>query len=172
MTVVISLPTLPALHIPTAAEYAQINTAITNIAGLGQIGESVNSTSNVTFTTTETAGPTYTLTATAAEQYEIRAGFAWESSTSGDIMIFRLRYKNAGSLSAPPSADTQLTLMQVKAPAAGNPIPMYLARTVTGLSGTYTFGVTGIRSAGSGTCQMNGAAANNSVIVLQIFRIS
>lgn len=140
---------------PTAAQLSGFE--------LRYVGSSTNNSSNVSCTTTETAGTTVTWTAgSTSDRYLLVASGVFESSILGDLVVIRIRYKAGTSLSSPPSTDSLLTAKQFSAARAGSPLDFVLLETLTGISGQYTAGTTIVRSAGSGTVQINGAATTVS----------
>jgi hypothetical protein len=141
--------------VPTAAQLDGL--------ALRYVTHTTNNSSNVTATTTETAGTTCTWTSgSTSDRYLLLSSGAFESSVLGDLVVLRVRYKAGAALSSPPSADTLLTAKQLSAVRASSPIPFMLIETLTGISGQYTAGTTIIRSAGTGTVQIVGAATTYS----------
>lgn len=136
--------------------------AVLDGIALRYIGAQTNNSSDTTFTTTETSAVTVTWTAgSTSERFAILALAPWESTASGDLMVARIRYKAGAALSSPPSADSELFDMQYRSEAANSPgAPTVLFNTLTGISGQYTAGLTGVRSAGSGTCKYSGGTSN------------
>lgn len=140
---------------PTAAQLDGI--------ALRYIGSTSNNTTFRTATTIETADTTVTFTAgSTSDRYLIIASGCYESSVAADTIVLRIRYKSGSGLSSPPSADTLLTAKQVNADVAGKSNDYMLIGTITGISGQYTFGTTIVRSAGTGTVQINGSSVHYS----------
>ena len=138
--------------------------AVLEQQAIGYVGQSTNSTTNITSTGTEAIGPTVTLTASAAAIYKITWTGTTQSSIAGDIARIRLRAQSGASLT---SSGTQFRIQTVKNETANASLPSAIIATVTGISGQYTVGASIQRVNGTGTFQINGNSTDESYLLVE-----
>jgi hypothetical protein len=125
-------------------------------AGWQRVGGSVPRTSDVTMTTTETLADSATVTCVAGRRYRITWSGSYNSSAAGDSIDIRLRYAAGGSVT---NTDTLIKACPLAEPAANHNLSGAFTAEITGIAaGQTTFGVFGVRIAGSGTVHLYAAA--------------
>lgn len=117
---------------------------------------------SVNFTTTETVLMTVLAPVIAGRRYSVYCWASFQSSSSGDGGIARLRFDN--------TSGTELTSgrfhIEVSAAANGYPCPLYVEFNATA-TGLQTIVLTGIRSAGgAGNVRVEAATNRPSYIIV------
>lgn len=138
-----------------AALVAQLNASITAIDTLGEVVTPVHGGAAAPYTTTEIAASTLTATLTSGRKYYVVTSYSFGSTVANDVSQFRIRYRAGASIGTVNTA-TQAHISTVKAPAANTGYPVSFVATLPSLSGQYTVALTAIRSAGSGSLQIDG----------------
>lgn len=132
-------------------------------AGRGFIVESVRTTPVGPFTT-ETAIQAATWTATSDRRYKVTAVQGVHSTVSGDLVQMRLRWKLGPTMDI---ASTEMHSIIVTCITANLAIEQDMIRTVTGLSGQVTVGVTAVRFSGTGNITMHGDGSQNQILLVE-----
>lgn len=129
---------------------------------IGLLAEVVRTSTVGTFTA-ETVLDFITFTADANSRYTLWCSTSLQSSVANDSIDFRFRYLAGGTLT---TSGTEFHHVFPNADVAGKGQWISTMRSVTGLSGQYSIGVTAARSAGTGNIQSFGSAGAASVIQL------
>lgn len=134
----------------------------------GWVAESTRTSqvpSSGSITTTETVIQSLTFTAVAAARYKIVAVQSFQSTVTGDVMRARIRYQSGSSLT---TAGTELiSVLPVAHTASKGIINTIVAPTLTGISGTYTVGVTLVRDSGTGNLVSYGDVKQTDLIMVE-----
>lgn len=140
------------------AVITQVNANTADIAAIGEVVTPVHGGSAAAYTTTEIAASTLTATLVSGRKYYLFANFSFGSTVANDTSIFRVRYRAGASIGTVNTA-TQAHIQTMKAVAANTGYPVsFTTAGLPSLSGQYTFALTAIRSAGSGSLQIDGNA--------------
>ncbi len=112
----------------------------------------------VGFTNTEVAIDTLTVTLVAGRKYHAHINFNSGGSTAGDLAQFRLRHRAGSSIGTITTA-TQDHMSTMKLIQANTGQPFAVCVPLSGIAaGQTTFATTAVRSAGSGSWQVDGTA--------------
>lgn len=136
---------------------------LNNATAKGLITELVRTSSSGTFTTTETVLDYVTVTLVSTVTYELRCATPLQSSVASDIIDVRFRYLAGASLTI---SGTEFHHVTPNADIAGRGQLLATTRTITGLSGQYSLGITAVRNSGSGNISSVASSSQNSVLSL------
>lgn len=132
---------------------------------VGLVDEVIRTSVVGTFTTTETVLDFITFTAVSTARYTLWCSTSLQSSVAADLVDFRFRYLAGATLT---TSGTEFHHVLPNCDVANKGQWISTMRSITGLSGQYSIGVTAVRSSGTGNIQSFGSA--NATNILQLWR--
>lgn len=129
----------------------------------GLVSELVRTTAVGTFTTTETVLDYITITADSAARYTLWCSTSLQSSVANDLVDFRFRWSSGATLT---TAGTEFHHILPNMDVANKGAWIATMRSVTGLSGQVSIGVTAVRNSGTGNISSFGSAGAANVLQL------
>lgn len=128
----------------------------------GLLSELIRTSASASFTA-ETVLDYITFTADSAARYNLMCSTLLQSSVANDLVDFRFRWLAGSTLT---TAGTEFHHLLINMDVAGKGSPVPTMRSITGLSGQVSIGVTAARNSGTGNITSFGSSAATNVLQL------